>query len=619
MPNSQYQITISNFTGSTPCTTYDVYTGITHSIDSATFVETVQSTSISGHTIQLDVDSSYTHVYLFVEHCDGHINSVPNSTPKLQGGYQVTLVDLRCTDCVSSGPVEGITPTLTATSTPTPTLTATNTPTETPTSTPTPTLTATNTPTLTSTNTPTETPTSTPTQTSTLGLTPTSTSTPTPTPTVTSTSTPTQTLTPTNTPTSTPTPTTLCCYQYEITNYYTYSVDVSFLDCYMDNLPSIVSTNGNGQQSYISCAVEGSLSTTANYCSPGQISDCILWVQANNPCMNCDTTPTPTPTNTPTPTSTPTTTPTLTSTPTNTPTTPSDFCFECSVEQVSTPSTECPGYNDTEDVYTCIFKDLSGNQINSPTNFDIFISGTTNYPGGVSPYSGTTSVSTGNPSVTFSVLTYSTLNGAPGCPCPCDTTITIDSNSLSAINISGGYNITQCLQPTPTPTPTATPTLTTPEIVYCHVADNSSGLESCTIEYINCVTQEITNYVVNAGAVYSFCTSQVISDSCNIIQASSDPCVDCVCPQQPLCNCLSVNFSELDYGNSDDGTLYVNAIPCSGGTSQLFTFPMYGTTLGNCVQSVINYYILIGGIQDTPPTSTVTLSGTSCTSDSDCA
>ena len=445
-----------------------------------------------------------------------------------------------------------------------PVLTPTSTPTQTPTltSTSTPTLTPTNTPTLTSTGTSTLTPT----LTSTIGLTPTSTPTLTETPTLTATSTPT--LTSTNTPTLTQTPT--------LTSTSTPTLTAT-------NTPTLTATN------------TPTLTSTST------------------------STQTPTLTATSTPTLTSTSTPTLTSTPTPTLTTPSDFCFECSVEQVAYPSTECPGYNDTEDVYTCIFKDSTGTQINSPTNFDIFISGTTNYPGGVSPYSGITSVNTGNSSVTFSVLTYSTLNGSPACPCPCETTITIDSNSLSAINISGGYNITQCLQPTPTPTPTATPTLTTPEIVYCHLADNIAGLESCIIEYINCVTQEITTYTVNAGASYSFCTTQVISDSCNIVQASSDPCVDCVCPQQPICNCLSIVFSEMDYGNSDDGTLYVNAIPCSGGTSQLFTFSMYGNITANCVQSVINYYILMGGNQEVPPTSTVTLSGTSCTSDLDCA
>jgi len=146
MPNSQYQISISNFTGSTPCNSYEIYTGITHDINLATNVDTVSSSSISSYTLSLSVDSSYTHVYLFIEHCDGHVNSVPSSTPKLQGGYQVVLVDLRCDDCVSSGPFEGVTPTLTPTATATPTIN----PTSTPTSTSTPTLTRT--PTLTPTN-----------------------------------------------------------------------------------------------------------------------------------------------------------------------------------------------------------------------------------------------------------------------------------------------------------------------------------------------------------------------------------------------------------------------------------------------------------------------------------
>jgi hypothetical protein len=142
MPNSQYQITISNFTGSTPCTDYDLYTGITHSIGGATFVETVNSNSISGHIINLDIDSLYTIIFLFIKHCDGYVNSVPSSTPKLQGGYQVVLIDLTCSDCVSS-----ITPVPTLTATQTMTLTLTQTPTQTPTltatQTPTPTLTST--------------------------------------------------------------------------------------------------------------------------------------------------------------------------------------------------------------------------------------------------------------------------------------------------------------------------------------------------------------------------------------------------------------------------------------------------------------------------------------------
>jgi len=141
MPTSSYEITVSNFNGTTPCESYSVYTGTTHDIDDADYVEDV-NVPVSGYTLSLDIDSSYTGVYLFIEHCDGHINSVPSSTPKLQGGYQVVLIDLTCSDCVSS-----ITPIPTVTATQTMTLTLTQTPTQTPTltatQTPTPTLTST--------------------------------------------------------------------------------------------------------------------------------------------------------------------------------------------------------------------------------------------------------------------------------------------------------------------------------------------------------------------------------------------------------------------------------------------------------------------------------------------
>jgi hypothetical protein len=103
MPTSSYEITVSNFNGTTPCQSYSVYTGTTHDIDDADYVEDV-NVPVSGYTLSLDIDSSYTGVYLFIEHCDGHINSVPSSTPKLQGGYQLVFVDLRCNDCIDSGP-----------------------------------------------------------------------------------------------------------------------------------------------------------------------------------------------------------------------------------------------------------------------------------------------------------------------------------------------------------------------------------------------------------------------------------------------------------------------------------------------------------------------------------
>lgn len=140
---------------------------------------------------------------------------------------------------------------------------------------------------------------------------------PTPTKSQTPTPTPTQTITgtleptPTNTPTHTITPTTLCCYQYEVTNYYTSSKIVYYTDC--DGTPSNISCVGNGLQTYINCALEGSLFTNDTVCDNSSV-DCITWNAANTPCGGCVTV-SPTPTNTLTNTKTPTLTPTLTPTP----------------------------------------------------------------------------------------------------------------------------------------------------------------------------------------------------------------------------------------------------------------------------------------------------------------
>jgi hypothetical protein len=97
----QYQITISNFSGNTPCEGYYIYTGLTHNIDDADYINGTEILIpiTTGYTFNVTVLDSIPQIFLFVEHCDGHINPVPNSTPKLQGGYQLALVDLRCTDC----------------------------------------------------------------------------------------------------------------------------------------------------------------------------------------------------------------------------------------------------------------------------------------------------------------------------------------------------------------------------------------------------------------------------------------------------------------------------------------------------------------------------------------
>ena len=299
MPTSSYEITVSNFNGTTPCESYSVYTGTTHNIDDADYVEDV-NVPVSGYTLSLSVDSSYDNVYLFIEHCDGHINSVPTSTPKLQGGYQLVFVDLRCDDCISQ-----------TIPTPTPTTTSTNV-------TPTPTVTPTGT----------ITPTATPTGTATPTLTPTGTSTPTATPTGTATGTPTE----TGTPTITPTPAEGCyCYEFfiderEFTEFG--GPILQYLDCSLT--PQSIGFSGIGGFSGYCIS---SVTDWYRYTGYGETDIAVIefstYTNTLNPCTidsDCIVTgePTPTPTLTPTgtstPTLTPTATPTITPTPTLTPT-----------------------------------------------------------------------------------------------------------------------------------------------------------------------------------------------------------------------------------------------------------------------------------------------------------
>ena len=96
-----YQITISNFSGKTPCNGYYIYTGLTQNISGANYINNTQTLIpiSTGYTFNISLMDNIPQIYVFVEHCDGHINPVPGDTPKLQGGYQLSLVDLRCDDC----------------------------------------------------------------------------------------------------------------------------------------------------------------------------------------------------------------------------------------------------------------------------------------------------------------------------------------------------------------------------------------------------------------------------------------------------------------------------------------------------------------------------------------
>jgi hypothetical protein len=125
------------------------------------------------------------------------------------------------------------------------------------------------------------------------------------------------------------------------------------------------------------------------------------------------------------------------------------------------------------DVYTFIVKDMDGNPITSPTTFDIIFSGTTGFQGGGGSYNGNFTFNQGDTSSEHFIWVDQAVDGSPGCPCPCSMTTYIDTFSIAATNIIGGYIINNCSNNvTPTPTPTPTPTTNNGQC-YTYTVDNS--------------------------------------------------------------------------------------------------------------------------------------------------
>ena len=216
---SQYQITINNFTGQTPCNGYYVYTGLTTNINNAGFINEITTLIpiVNGYVFTIELLSSISKIYLFIEHCDGHVNSVPSTTPKLQGGYQIVSVNLTCSDCYG---IPSTTPSATPQATPstTPSATPSTTPSATPQATPSPTPSIT--PSITLSLTPSVTPSLTP------SVTPTNSLTPSVTPSIT------PSLTSSPTPSLTPTPSTseICCKTWRLTDSGAHYI-FNWIDC----------------------------------------------------------------------------------------------------------------------------------------------------------------------------------------------------------------------------------------------------------------------------------------------------------------------------------------------------------------------------------------------------
>ena len=575
MPTSQHQIVVSNFNGTTPCESYSVYTGTTHNIDDADYVEDV-NVPVSGYTLSLSVDSSYDNVYLFIEHCDGHINSVPTSTPKLQGGYQLVFVDLRCDDCISQ-----IIPT------PTPTTTSTNvtpTPTITPTGTSTPTLTPTGTGTPTGTSTPTATPTGTgtPTGTSTPTLTPTGTGTPTgtSTPTLTPTGTGTGTITPTSTPTETITPTvtptpTEGCYCYE------FNIDerefgefggpiVQYLDC--TSTPQSVGFSGiGGFSGYCISQITDFYVYTGSGETDIATVEFSTYTNTRNPCTvdgDCIVTgePTPTPTLTPTPSN--TITPTGTSTPTATPT------------ETSTPTG--------------------------------------------------TSTPTATPTPTLTPTVTPTPTGT--------STPTITPTATPTPTLTPTYTPGPTNTPTPTSTPTATVTPAVQCYIvenYGQYLDTDGQPLNGIIAYVRCDGLEFQDVGVPVGAYYSICASSIIYDTGGMITPTLVDCTDCTaCPPLPpprdiVCDCYEVVITQeaLDAATGNtmnpvwNNSISLVTTECGDGYGQRTRVFTIAKTYNICALTVIggpNGYTDGYGFNSEIYGVSMTYVGSGCKTDEDC-
>jgi hypothetical protein len=93
-----YPLTITNISGTTtPCNSYNVYVNDTITIPSTPFAANVAaSTLASGYHFIYPYSGTSTTLYVFLEHCDGHVQSIPGDTPKEQGAYQINAVHITC-------------------------------------------------------------------------------------------------------------------------------------------------------------------------------------------------------------------------------------------------------------------------------------------------------------------------------------------------------------------------------------------------------------------------------------------------------------------------------------------------------------------------------------------
>ena len=106
-----------------------------------------------------------------------------------------------------------------------------------------------------------------------------------------------------------------------------------------------------------------------------------------------------------------------------------------SFEDISTPSIECPGYNNVERTYTFYCNNSVCSNINAPINividipYDYQVTG-----GGIGSSVNTVTLLSGHNTLTVNMRVYDVLDGSPGCGCPCDSTFTMYDPIISTVN-----------------------------------------------------------------------------------------------------------------------------------------------------------------------------------------
>ena len=149
-----------------------------------------------------------------------------------------------------------------------------------------------------------------------------------------------------------------------------------------------------------------------------------------------------------------------------------------------------------------------------------------------------------------------------------------DGSDIFINNNGGCADLQNCdSQVTPTPTPTS--------VIICWEADNSLGIDECSIDYIDCNTQDSTNILVPPGQIVTFCSGALINDPCNICHPSGNLCTNCVCDVAPTPTPTFVPYSPECYEaiNNTQGICEVEYRECDYNTTTTIYVPIGETVL----------------------------------------